>query len=229
MEVTDKTRADVKGGTLIIYEGKPKLLEIAQVPSNKVEEFKSIKKFKIFNTNNLWVNLRAIDRVLKEDLLDDMDIIINPKSVDGKAVLQLEIAAGAAIQYFQNARGVNVPRARFLPVKSTSDLFIVQSNLYALKNGELVMNPQRAFPTVPLVKLGDTFKKVSDYMARFKGTPDVLELDQLTISGDVTLGTGIVLRGTVIIVANYGSRIDIPDGAVLENKVVSGNLRILEH
>jgi hypothetical protein len=30
-----------------------------------------------------------------------MDIIINPKSVDGKAVLQLEIAAGAAIQYFQ--------------------------------------------------------------------------------------------------------------------------------
>lgn len=229
MEVTDKTRADVKGGTLIEYEGHAKLLEIAQVPSNKVEEFKSIKKFKIFNTNNLWVNLKAIDRVLKEDLLRDMDIIINPKSVDGKAVLQLEIAAGAAIQYFQNARGVNVPRSRFLPVKSTSDLFIVQSNLYALKKGELVMNPQRAFPTVPLVKLGDHFRKVSDYMQRFKGTPDVLELDQLTVSGDVTLGSGVVLKGTVIIVANHGSRIDIPDGAVLENKVVSGNLRILEH
>jgi UTP--glucose-1-phosphate uridylyltransferase len=229
MEVTDKTRADVKGGTLIEYEGHAKLLEIAQVPSNKVEEFKSIKKFKIFNTNNLWVNLKAIDRVLKADQLDDMDIIINPKSVDGKAVLQLEIAAGAAIQYFQNARGVNVPRSRFLPVKSTSDLFIVQSNLYALKRGELVMNPQRAFPTVPLVKLGDHFRKVSDYMQRFRGTPDVIELDQLTVSGDVTLGTGVVLKGTVIIVANHGSRIDIPDGSVLENKVVSGNLRILEH
>lgn len=180
MEVTDKTRADVKGGTLIEYEGKAKLLEIAQVPSNKVcvyltcspvlqtwinhssqvEEFKSIKKFKIFNTNNLWLNLKAIDRVLKEDLLDDMDIIVNPKSVDGKAVLQLEIAAGAAIQYFQNARGVNVPRSRFLPVKSTSDLFIVQSNLYSLTRGELVMNPARVFPTVPLVKLGDNFRKV---------------------------------------------------------------------
>ena len=36
MEVTDKTRADVKGGTLIQYEGKAKLLEIAQVPSSKV-------------------------------------------------------------------------------------------------------------------------------------------------------------------------------------------------
>ena len=31
MEVTDKTRADVKGGTLILYEDKLRLLEIAQV------------------------------------------------------------------------------------------------------------------------------------------------------------------------------------------------------
>jgi UTP--glucose-1-phosphate uridylyltransferase len=30
-------------------------------------------------------------------------------------------------------------------------------------------------------------------------------------------------------VANHGERIDIPDGTVLENKVVSGNLRILDH
>jgi UTP--glucose-1-phosphate uridylyltransferase len=127
----------------------------------KVEEFKSIKKFKIFNTNNLWVNLKAIDRVLKANALDDIDIIINGKVDKGKAILQLEIAAGAAIQYFQNARGVNVPRSRFLPVKSTSDLFVVQSNLYSLVHGELVMNPQRVFPTVPLVKLGDNFKKVS--------------------------------------------------------------------
>jgi len=36
MEVTDKTRADVKGGTLIQYEDKIKLLEIAQVASDHV-------------------------------------------------------------------------------------------------------------------------------------------------------------------------------------------------
>jgi len=229
MEVTDKTRSDVKGGTLIEYEGKAKLLEIAQVPSAHVEEFKSIKKFKIFNTNNLWINLRSMERVLKENLLDDIDIIINPKVSDGKSILQLEIAAGAAIQYFNNAKGVNVPRSRFLPVKSTSDLFVIQSNMYSLENGELFVNPHRVFPTVPLVKLGDNYKKVSDYVARLKGIPDVLELDQLTVSGDVTFGAGVQLKGTVIIVANHGSRIDIPDGSVLENKVVSGNLRILDH
>jgi UTP--glucose-1-phosphate uridylyltransferase len=36
MEVTNKTRADVKGGTLIDYEGQIRLLEIAQVPSDRV-------------------------------------------------------------------------------------------------------------------------------------------------------------------------------------------------
>ena len=41
MEVTDKTKADVKGGTIIDYEGKVRLLEIAQVPSEHVEDFKS--------------------------------------------------------------------------------------------------------------------------------------------------------------------------------------------
>jgi UTP--glucose-1-phosphate uridylyltransferase len=231
MEVTDKTRADVKGGTLIDYEGKARLLEIAQVLPSKIEEFKSIKKFKIFNTNNLWSNLKAIHRLVESGSLDGMDVINNPKSVDGKSVLQLERAAGAAIQYFQGAIGVNVPRSRFLPVKSTSDLFLVQSNLYFLESGFLLMNPKRSanFPTAPLVKLGEEFKKVSNYLDRFKGIPDILELDHLTVSGDVTFGSDVVLKGTVIIVANHGSRIDIPEGSVLENKVVSGNLRILDH
>lgn len=229
MEVTDKTRADVKGGTLIDYEGKATLLEIAQVPSAYVEEFKSIKKFKIFNTNNLWVNLKAVQRVVKEDLMKDMDIIVNHKVVDGKAVIQLERAAGSAIQYFNGGIGINVPRSRFLPVKSCSDLFIVQSNLYSLEDGSLIMNPKRAFTSVPLVKLGDEFKKVSDFLRRFQNTPDLLELDHLTVSGDVTFGADVVLKGTVIIVANHGSRIDIPSGSNLENKVITGHLRILDH
>ena len=39
----------------------------------------------------------------------------------------------------------------------------------------------------------------------------------------------VSLKGTVIIIANHGDRIDIPAGAILENKIVSGNLRILDH
>ena len=56
--------------------------------------------------------------------------------------------------------GVNVPRSRFLPVKTTSDLLVIMSNLYHLKTGALEMSPKRAFPSVPLVKLGTHFSKV---------------------------------------------------------------------
>ena len=59
MEVTDKTKADVKGGTIIDYEGSVRLLEIAQVPKEHVNEFKSIKKFKYFNTNSVYINLKV--------------------------------------------------------------------------------------------------------------------------------------------------------------------------
>ncbi|XP_067942276.1 UTP--glucose-1-phosphate uridylyltransferase-like [Watersipora subatra] len=229
MEVTDKTAADVKGGTLVEYENKMRLLELAQVPKEKVDEFKSVNKFKIFNTNNLWVNLNAINRVIEEETLQ-MEIIVNPKTLDdGTNVIQLEQAAGAAIQSFDNAVGVNVPRKRFLPVKMTSDLLLVMSNLYKLRYGQLTMSDKRVFPVTPLVKLGTHFSKVKDFLTRFSNIPDIMELHHLTVSGDVTFGKDVVLKGTVIIIANHGDRIDIPSGAVLENKIVSGNLRILDH
>jgi len=229
MEVTDKTRADVKGGTLIQYEGRIRLLEIAQVPKDHVDDFKSVSKFKIFNTNNLWINLKAINRLLEKDSME-MEVIVNPKRLEnGLNVIQLETAVGSAIHNFEGSIGINVPRTRFLPVKKTSDLLLVMSNLYSLNAGSLSMNPKRSFPSTPLVKLGSQFDKVSQYLSRFDGIPDILELDHLTVSGDVWFGKGVVLKGTVIIIANHGDRIDIPAGTILENKIVSGNLRILDH
>lgn len=197
MEVTDKTTADVKGGTLMKYEGKVRLLEIAQVPKAHVDEFKSVKKFKIFNTNNLWMRLKSIETLVTEGGLD-MEVIVNHKHLEGGLnVIQLETAAGAAMKDFEGAIGINVPRSRFLPVKKTSDLLLVMSNLYSLLNGTLQMNPLRAFPSVPLVKLGDNhFGKVREFLARFASIPDTLELDHLTVSGDVTFGKGVSLRGT---------------------------------
>ncbi|XP_074485348.1 UTP--glucose-1-phosphate uridylyltransferase-like isoform X1 [Sebastes fasciatus] len=229
MEVTDKTRADIKGGTLIQYEDRLRLLEIAQVPKAHVDEFKSVTKFKIFNTNNLWISLPAIKRLQEKNAMD-LEIIVNPKTLDGGLnVIQLETAVGAAIKSFNNAMGVNVPRSRFLPVKTSSDLLLVMSNLYSLDAGSLTMSKKREFPTTPHVKLGSSFTKVQEYLSRFESIPDMLELDHLTVSGDVTFGKNVSLKGTVIIIANHGDRIDIPAGAMLENKIVSGNLRILDH
>ena len=63
---------------MIQYQNKLRLLEIAQVPKENVDEFKSVSKFRIFNTNNLWVNLPAIKRVIEEKTLH-MEIIVNHK------------------------------------------------------------------------------------------------------------------------------------------------------
>lgn len=88
----------MKGGTLIKYEEKIRLLEIAQVPKDYTDEFKSISKFRIFNTNNLWANLEAIKRVVEKNELD-MEVIVNPKHLDrGIDVIQLETAAGRVLK-----------------------------------------------------------------------------------------------------------------------------------
>uniref|UniRef100_A0A8C6C506 UTP--glucose-1-phosphate uridylyltransferase n=1 Tax=Monodon monoceros TaxID=40151 RepID=A0A8C6C506_MONMO len=124
MEVTNKTHADVKGETLTQYEGKLRLMEIAQVPKAYADECKSVSKFKIFNTNNLWISLTAVKRLQEQNAID-MEIIVNPKTLDGGLnVIQLETAVGAAIKSFENSLGINVPRSRFLPVNTTSDLLL---------------------------------------------------------------------------------------------------------
>ncbi|ANZ73090.1 BA75_01738T0 [Komagataella pastoris] len=231
MELTDKTRADVKGGTLISYDGQVRLLEIAQVPKEHVEEFKSIKKFTNFNTNNLWINLKAIKRLVESDSIK-VEIIPNNKTIRVGSqevnVVQLETAVGAAIRHFRNAHGVVVSRSRFLPVKTCSDLLLVKSDLFYLEHGSLKIDPAR-FGAAPLIKLGSHFKKVKDFQERIPHMPKILELDHLTVTGNVQFGKGVQLRGTVIIVCSDGQRIDIPNGSILENVVVTGNLTILEH
>ena len=104
------------------------------------------------------------------------------------------------------------------------------------------------FPSTPFIKLGQNFRNISELLKRFGSIPDLLELDHLSVSGDVTFGKQVCvsdmscvalvitssslqvsLKGTVIVIANHGDRIDIPAGSCLENKIVSGNMRIMDH
>jgi len=105
---------------------------------------------------------------------------------------------------------------------------LVKSDLYTLKHGQLMMDASR-FGPAPLIKMGSDYKKVSSFLARVPSIPKILELDHLTITGKVNLGRNVTLKGTVIIVATEGQTIDIPPGSILENVVVTGSLRLLEH
>jgi UTP--glucose-1-phosphate uridylyltransferase len=79
-------------------------------------------------------------------------------------------------------------------VKTTGDLLQAQSDLWLLEKGVLVMNPTRSPDSYPVIKLGEEFQKLDDYEKRFKSIPNILELDHLTVSGNVTFGSNVTLK-----------------------------------
>ena len=219
IEMTPKTPADVKGGTLYQEENKVKLLEIASVPEEHKEEFCSQRKFKVFNTNNIWINLRHLRAQLEKGPLD-LNVIVNRKSVSGKNILQFETAIGSAVECFPGAVGLTVSRDRFLPVKKTDDLMLVQSDLFVLNKGRLIRNPDRKQEELPPVKLGKHFTDLQDYQDRIPSAPGLLELDSLEVEGDVRFGAGVQLKGKIKLTARNNKPLLIPDGSVLQDETL---------
>jgi UTP--glucose-1-phosphate uridylyltransferase len=218
IEMTPKTPADVKGGTLYLEDGKLKLLEIARVPDEHVEEFCSQEKFKVFNTNNIWINLALLRDKLRQGPLD-LQVIVNRKQVGEIPVVQLETAVGSALECFAGAVGLTVSRNRFLPVKTTNDLLLIQSDQFVYIDGLLRRNPERAESGLPSIHLGEEFSRVEDYTCKIPVIPHMLELESLELDGDVRFEGEATLKGKVRLVAQNQPLV-IPAGAVLENQIV---------
>mmetsp|Transcript_7527 Transcript_7527/g.16400 ORF Transcript_7527/g.16400 Transcript_7527/m.16400 type:complete len:509 (+) Transcript_7527:212-1738(+) len=233
MEVTKRERQDISGGTLVELHGKPVLLEKYALPKVLGDNIRRDKRFDKFNTNNIWVNLREMQRLVSVHKSLNLQVIVKEKMTtfpNGTEApcLTFLTAAGAAISLFDDVCVVSVPRERFLPVKTTDDLFAVQSDLFTVKHGTLHLSEKRTItPRVPTVKLGPCFKTVDEYMQRLPfGVPDIIDLEHLTVSGSVSFRNRIQLKGTVIIVAEEGSHIDICSGSSIRDKVMTGNLRL---
>ena len=216
MEVTPKTAADTKGGTLYQEKGRIKLLEVANVPPEHVAEFCGQQKFKIFNTNNIWINLARLKELLEKGPLD-LDVIVNRKIVKGQPVLQLETAIGTAFNCFPEAVGLIVPRDRFFAVKRTCDLLYLWSDLFHLERGSLKRNPERISSDLPRITLHEPFDDLQEFQKRIPVAPSMVGLDSLEIGGEVRFNGAVTLKGTVRLIANKKS-LRIPKGTVLENE-----------
>jgi UTP--glucose-1-phosphate uridylyltransferase len=226
MEVCEKTPADRKGGHPAILEetGRLVLRETAQTPEEDLERFADIDRWRYFNTNNLWVDLRALAAVLEEnDGVLGLPMIVNKKTVDPSdkstpEVFQLETAMGAAVGVFEGAQTVNVPRRRFAPVKTTNDLLILRSDAYVLTDDCRVEPSGDLDGGLPLVDLdSDHYKLLRDFEARFpNGAPSLVGAKSLTVKGDVRFGRDVVVRGEVEIKHDGDDQLVIDDGTVLE-------------
>ena len=225
MEVADRTEADRKGGHIARRrEGGLVLREVAQTADEDLDAFQDVERHRFFNTNNLWLDLEVLARVMDErGGVLGLPMIVNRKTVDptdksSTPVIQLETAMGAAIDVFDGAQALRVPRSRFIPVKTTNDLLVLRSDAYELRgDGRVALAAQRD-GAAPLVDLDDDFfKLVRDFDERFAaGAPSLAACDRLTVRGDVRFGRGVACRGEVTVEQRGPGPLDIEDGAVLE-------------
>jgi UTP--glucose-1-phosphate uridylyltransferase len=216
MEVVRGTPSDRKGGHLARHNGRLVLRETAQVPDGDAT-FTDIERWRYYNTNNLWVDLRALQQLqASEPGAPVLPLIVNTKRVDpvdpsSTPVVQLETAMGAAVGSIEGARALHVPRERFAPVKTTDDLLVVTSDAYELTDdGRMVQTLAGPAPVVTLDK--DHFGMLADFKSRFAaGPPSLRRCTRLEVEGDVTFGAGVVIEGAVRI---SGPR-HVADGEVL--------------
>jgi adenosylhomocysteinase len=207
MEVADRTAADRKGGHLARRrdDGHLVLREIAQTPEADLGFFQDTTRHRFFNTNSLWLDLRALDETMRAGTLD-LPLIVNRKTVDPKdpsspPVIQMETAMGAAIGVLDGAAALRVPRTRFAPVKTTDDLLALRSDAYVIADGGRVqLDPSRSGTPPDVVLDPSYFKLVHDFEARFAdGPPSLIRCDRLEVRGDVSFGAGVTVRGTVLV------------------------------
>lgn len=229
MEVAERTDADKKGGHLAKDKATGGLLlrESAQCPEEDEKEFQNVGKYKFFNTNNLWVDLAALKREFrKNDGALPLPVMKNSKTVDPRdkkstKVLQLETAMGAAIQCFEGASALVIPRSRFAPVKTTNDLLALRSDAYLLtEDFTVVLAPERN-GVPPDVKLDGMYKFTDALEEKLipNGPPSLIGCKKLVIEGAVKLAKGVVFKGTVTVKNTSGAEKELAAG-VYEDKTV---------
>ncbi len=227
MEVARRTESDRKGGHLAHHkDGGLILRELAQCPSGDLDSFQDIARYRYFNTNNLWINLPVLKRVLEErNHFLGLPMIrnvkpVDPRDLDSTPVYQLETAMGSAIAVFEGARAIQVPRVRFAPVKRTDDLLAIRSDAYVLTDDyRVVLAPERK-DAPPVVELDNAhYRLVMDLDTRFpQGPPSLIDCERMQVHGDLRFGAGVRLQGDVCLCNQDTQQRRVPDALLLSDE-----------
>ncbi|MDB6125209.1 MAG: hypothetical protein JWQ71_4202 [Pedosphaera sp.] len=220
MEVCERTASDKKGGHLAQLNGKLLLRESAQCPEEDSTAFQDISKHRFFNTNNLWIRLDHLKALLDaQGGFIPLPIIKNSKTVDPRdknstKVFQLETAMGAAIECFDNAGAIVVPRTRFAPVKTTSDLLALRSDAYEVTpDWRLELSPVcQGIP--PTIDLDAEYYKLVDQLDSklIDGVPSLAQCRELTVRGPVLFNAKDIFKGKVTLVNKSTTPKPVPAG-----------------
>jgi UTP--glucose-1-phosphate uridylyltransferase len=227
MEVADRTSVDRKGGHLARrHDGTLVLRESAQCHPEEREAFQDISQYRYFNTNNLWVDLEALrDALVHYDGALPLPLIVNRKTLDpanpsSPEIFQLETAMGAAISLLPDARAVRVPRSRFAPVKTTSDLLAVRSDAYEVDERSSIQLVRERSGIPPELTLDDRFyKRIRDLEERIPECPSLRRCRSLKLNGDFQIPAEAVFVGDVELDNRSGRAVRLGAGQITGTRV----------
>lgn len=218
IEVAKRTQADRKGGHIVrdIETGRMLLREMSQVNPEDKRSAQSINKHPYFNTNNIWIRIDALKKMLKKyNGVLPLPVICNNKTVDptnpeSAKVVQLETAMGAAVSLFDDAICVEVDRMRFLPVKTTNDLFIMRSDRFHLTDSYEMEDGNYIFPDIDLDPR--YYRNIDDFNERFPySVPALAAAKSVTIKGDWTFGNQVSMFADAVL-QDSGEPNYVPNG-----------------
>ncbi|MBW3093462.1 UTP--glucose-1-phosphate uridylyltransferase [Bifidobacterium sp. 82T10] len=218
IEVATRTYADRKGGHIVRDKatGRLMLREMSQVHPDDKADAQNIDKHPYFNTNSIWLRIDALKAKLAEyGGVLPLPVIRNHKTVDptdpsSTPVIQLETAMGAAVSLFEGAICVQVDRMRFLPVKTTDDLFIMRSDRFHLTDSYEMEDGNYIFPNVQLDPR--YYKNINDFDERFPySVPSLAAANSVTINGDWTFGRDVIMFSDAVL-EDKGEPSYVPNG-----------------
>ncbi|AMS06517.1 UTP--glucose-1-phosphate uridylyltransferase [Acidipropionibacterium acidipropionici] len=227
-ELCRRTVNDKKGGHLAIRKSDGQLIlrDTAQTAPQEMDYFTDEFRHPFFHTNNLWFDLAAVKKVLDERHgVMGLQLIRNEKTVDPRdsestPVIQVESAMGGAIEVFDGATCICVDRSRFLPVKTTNELLLLRSDVYSLDADSHLVKGTEKTCEIDLDK--HFYKKIADFTSRIPQAPSLRDADRLSVSGDWTFGSGVVVDGSAELTTEAPAT--IPDGARLSGEITDGSL-----
>lgn len=228
MEVAPRTPSDIKGGHIARHtNGRLILRESAQCPQDEMDAFKDIKRYRFFNTNNIWINLKALEKLIEKRGTVNLPMIRNSKTLDPRdgnspKVFQIETAMGAAISLFEGASAIRVPASRFFPVKKCNDLLAVRSDRFVFsKENNLILNPKIGSQTIAIDLDQKYYGKIDLFDERFvDGIPCLIDCESLTIDGDVRFAKNVTIKGRVVIKNIGKSQAVIREGMVVDEDLI---------
>ncbi len=209
MEVAERTAMDRKGGHVARRrdDGRLVLREAAQCPPEDEGCFQDIARHRFFNTNSVWLRLDHLEQELnRQGGALPLPLITNTKPVDPRnpgtpRVLQLESAMGAAIECFAATEAVVVPRERFGPVKTTSDLLVLRSDACRVTEDHRLVLSERREGKPPVIDLDQRYYQLlPEFDALFAaGAPSLVRCDALTVRGPVAFAANVTCTGRVVV------------------------------